>query len=150
MSEAFPISGHLLLPQPEILFLRLYMPLPRHPSGLILAIFRQSLCSHTELSDWTELNRNNNLPPLPPASPAHCSCLSQQFPKCGTWTKSISDAGKGKGRRSVVSDSATPWTVAHQAPLSMGFSRQEYWRVLPFPSPGDLPNPGIEPMSPAL
>ena len=41
-----------------------------------------------------------------------------------------------------------PWTVAHQAPLSMGFSRQEYWSGLPFPSPGDLPNPGIEPRSP--
>ena len=44
----------------------------------------------------------------------------------------------------------TPWTVAHQAPLSMGFSRQEYWSGLPFPSPGDLPNPGIKPGSPAL
>ena len=44
--------------------------------------------------------------------------------------------------------SATPWTVAHQAPLSMGFSRQEYWSRLPFPSPGDLPgDPGIEPTS---
>ena len=45
---------------------------------------------------------------------------------------------------------ATPWTVAHEVPLSMGFSRQEYWSGLPFPSPGDLPDPGIEPMSPAL
>ena len=45
---------------------------------------------------------------------------------------------------------ATPWTVAHQAPPSMGFSRQEYWSGLPFPSPGYLPNPGIEPRSPAL
>ena len=45
---------------------------------------------------------------------------------------------------------ATPWTVACQAPLSVGFSRQEYWSGLPFPSPGDLPNPGIEPRSPAL
>ena len=44
----------------------------------------------------------------------------------------------------------TPWTVAHQAPLSMGFSRHEYWSGLPFPSPGDLPNPGIEPRPPAL
>ena len=44
----------------------------------------------------------------------------------------------------------TPWTIAHQAPLSMGFSRQEYWSGLPFPSPGDLPNPGIEPRSPPL
>ena len=43
---------------------------------------------------------------------------------------------------------ATPWTVAHQARLSMGLSRQEYWRGLPFPSQGDLPNPGIEPGSP--
>ena len=45
---------------------------------------------------------------------------------------------------------ATPWTVAYQAPLSMRFSRQEYWSGLPFPSPGDLPDPGIEPGSPAL
>ena len=44
----------------------------------------------------------------------------------------------------------TPWTVAHQAPLSVGFSRQEYWSGLPFPSPGDLPDPGIEPASAAL
>jgi len=44
----------------------------------------------------------------------------------------------------------TPWTVAYQASLSMGFSRQEYWSGLPFPSPGDLPDPGIEPRSPAL
>ena len=43
---------------------------------------------------------------------------------------------------------ATPWTVAHQAPLSMGFSRQEYWSGLPGPPPGDLPDPGIEPVSP--
>ena len=45
---------------------------------------------------------------------------------------------------------ATPLTVAHQAPLSMGFSRQEYWSGLPFPIPGDLPETGIEPGSPAL
>ena len=52
---------------------------------------------------------------------------------------------------SVMSDPLqTPWTVAHQAPLSMGFSRQESWSGLPFPSPADLPNPGTEPRSPAL
>ena len=45
---------------------------------------------------------------------------------------------------------ATPWTLACQASLSMGFSRPEYWSGLPVPSPGDLPNPGIEPRSPAL
>ena len=44
----------------------------------------------------------------------------------------------------------TPWIVAHQAPPSMGFSRQEYWGGLPLPSPGDLPDPGIEPRSPGL
>ena len=44
----------------------------------------------------------------------------------------------------------TPWTVARWAPLSVGFPRREYWSGLPFPSPGDLPNPGIKPVSPAL
>ena len=51
---------------------------------------------------------------------------------------------------SVVFDSVTPWIVAHQAPVSMGFSRQEYWSGLPCPSPEDLSNPGIEHRSPAL
>ena len=49
---------------------------------------------------------------------------------------------------SVVSDSATPWTVARQAPLSMEFSRQEYWSGFPCPPPGDLPDPGMEPVFP--
>ena len=51
---------------------------------------------------------------------------------------------------SVVSDSATPWTAARQAPLSMGFSRQEYWSGLSCPPPRDLPDPGIKQGSPAL
>ena len=50
----------------------------------------------------------------------------------------------------LSNSSVTPRTIAHQAPLSVGFSRQEYWRGLPFPFPGDLPNPGIELTSPAL
>ena len=51
----------------------------------------------------------------------------------------------------VVPDSfATPWTVARQNPLSMGFPRQEYWSGLPFPPPRNRPDPGIEPVSPAL
>ena len=49
---------------------------------------------------------------------------------------------------SVVSDSATPWTIGRQAPLFMGFPRQEYWSVLPCPPLGDLPEPGIQPASP--
>ena len=54
---------------------------------------------------------------------------------------------------SVMSDSAAPWTVAHQAPLPMEFSRQQYWCDVPFPTPGDLPDPGMKstsPVSPAL
>ena len=54
---------------------------------------------------------------------------------------------------SVASYPATPWTITHQAPLLMGFSRQEYWSGLPYPTPGDLPDLGIEaasPVSPAL
>ena len=51
---------------------------------------------------------------------------------------------------SLAYDSVTPWMVARQAPLSTGFSRQEYWSGLPFPSSGDLPDPEIEPVSPAL
>ena len=59
-------------------------------------------------------------------------------------------SGEKKKSFSRVRLFATPWTVAHQAPLSMGFSRQENWSGLPLPSPGDLPNPGTEPRSPAL
>ena len=54
---------------------------------------------------------------------------------------------------SLVQLFAIPWTIAHQAPLSMGFSRQEYWSGMPSPSPGDLPDPGVVPkslVSPAL
>ena len=47
-------------------------------------------------------------------------------------------------------DSLTPWTIAHHSPLSIEFSREEYWSGLPFPSPGDLPPPGIKPGSPTL
>ena len=68
----------------------------------------------------------------------------------GALPEAVPDLGASSGACSVVSDSVTPWTAAHQAPLSMGFSRQEHWSVLPFPSPGDFPNPGIEPVSPAL
>ena len=57
-------------------------------------------------------------------------------------------SGSGhSANRSVMSDSAQPRTAAHQAPLSMGFSRQESWSGLPFPAPRDLPNPGTGPAS---
>ena len=66
---------------------------------------------------------------------------------------SFSTAGKWKVKVKLLSCLllfATPWTAAYPAPPSMGFSRQEYWSGLPFPSLGDLPDPGIEPRSPAL
>ena len=53
-------------------------------------------------------------------------------------------------RGSHLGSLCDPWTIAHQVPLSVEFSRQEYWSVLPFPSPGDFPDPGNEPVSPAL
>ena len=55
-----------------------------------------------------------------------------------------------KQEKKVISNSATPWTVAYRAAQSMGFCRQEYWNGLSFPSPGDLPDPGIKPSSPTL
>ena len=68
--------------------------------------------------------------------------VSPGKPPMGVW--------KWKWSRSVVSNSATPWTVAYQGPPSMGFSRQEYWSGVPFPPPRDLPDPGIKPRSPTL
>ena len=62
-------------------------------------------------------------------------------------TGSAPQCGVTQRACSLVFDSATPQTVARQAPLSMGFSRQEYWSGLPFPPPGNLPNPGVEPTS---
>ena len=79
------------------------------------------------------------------------SCNMQFFLKQHQRHKPLDQPQKVKVKSlSHVQLFATPWTVAHQAPLSMGFSRQEYWSGLPFPSPGDLPNPGIKPRSPAL
>ena len=82
-------------------------------------------------------------PLFQPRNPRFRECLlnlqGTELTVCPYWTCS------------VVSDSfATPWTVPCQAPLSMGFPRQEYWRGLPFPSPGHLPGPGTEPVSPEL
>ena len=86
---------------------------------------------------WSPSLKHARLP-CPSLSPIVCSNL---YP-LSQW--------KWKWSHSVVSDSATTWTVAYQAPPSMGFSRQEYWSGLPFPSPGDLSNPGNETGSPTL
>ena len=75
---------------------------------------------------------------------AHCSSWSSKVRKyLATEKKEVKSLNH-------VQLFVTPWTVAHQAPLSMGFSRQEYWSGLSFSSPGDLPNPGIEPTPPTL
>ena len=73
--------------------------------------------------------------------------LTHPFPEAGYSRRYLQD-WKWKWNPSVMSNSATTWTVAYQAPPSMEFSRQEYWSRLPFPSPGDLPDPGIKPGSP--
>ena len=85
---------------------------------------------------------------------------TQQWPQ--DWKKSVFIPIPKKGNAKECSSESEsevaqscptlcdPWTVAHQAPPSMGFSRQEYWSGLPFPSPGDLPDPGIKPRSPTM
>ena len=86
---------------------------------------------------------------------------SIRWPKYWSFVLHISPSNESSGlisfrigrvsvSHSVVSNSVTPWTVGHQAPLSMGFPRQEYWGGLPFPSPGDLPDSGVEPRSDSL
>ena len=87
-------------------------------------------------------------PRIQPTSPVSPALLTDSLP--------LSHLRLGWNERKKVKSLShvrffvTPWTVTCQAPLSMGFSRQEYWSGLPFPPPEDLPNPGIEPGSPAL
>ena len=80
--------------------------------------------------------------------------IGRQILNCWTTREVIRTVWKWKTLKvkslSRVQLFATPWTVTNQVPPFMGFSRQEYWSGVPFPSPGDLPNPGIEPRSPAL
>ena len=85
-----------------------------------------------------------------PVTPLHCSSLVKVdvlFPAAEHNPETQSCGGLVT---SVVSDSVTPWTVAHQDLMSVRLPRQEHWRELPFLSPGDLPNPGIKPASPAM
>ena len=77
------------------------------------------------------------------------SCIGRPIKPPGKFNMGVKEREKVKSL-SRVRLFATPWTAAHQAPLSVGFSRQEHWSGLPFPSPGDLPDLGIELGSPAL
>ena len=88
-------------------------------------------------------------PALPPSRcpcPAGSCCLGLGILSVKPTLVRAQEGSEGVSL-SVLSDSLVPWTIAQQAPLSMGFSMQEYWSGLLFPMPGDLPNPGIEPRS---
>ena len=93
-----------------------------------------------------------DFPGGPVVKTAHFRCREHKFyPWWGTRiTNAVQLDQKKVKSLSHVRLFATPWTVAHQTPASMGFSRQEYWSGLPFSSPGNLPNQGIEPRSPTL
>ena len=109
--------------------------------------------SRTWLSDWTTTNTDTNSWNVCYIFRSYISHNYQTHDKTERIFMTLVwlDCFKVKVKSlSCVRLFATPWTVAHQAPPSMGFSRQEYWSGLPFPSPGDLPNPGIEPRSCAL
>ena len=105
----------------------------------------------------TESARNPAFPPFPlnqPKSDSKFQTLSHRKVKFSPYGSVPPSGHAGGGLKSVdfacvLSHSvvSAPWTVAHQAPLSMEFCRQEYWSGLPFPTPEDLPNPGIEPTS---
>ena len=111
------------------------------------------LSAHTHTHTQVKFQNQHSNQMLLSLNPVHDSPSSQLTPN----QVCISDLypphflGSESVNHSMESDSfVTPWTVAHQASLSMGFSRQVYWSGLPLLSPGDLPDPGIKPVSPAL
>ena len=103
-------------------------------------VTQQTMCASTTYQQLSYLTQSLHVP--------QSSLCLLRVPRWG---------GVGRRRPGLKSEDwvqalsfVTPWTAAQQAPQSMGFPRQEYWSWLPFPSPGDLPHPGIEPTSPAL
>ena len=110
-----------------------------HQPPLSMGFFRQEYWSGLPFPSSEDLP-NLGIEPASLLSPA---LSGRFFTTSATWETLVT---KVKVKLlSCVRLFATPWTVAHQAPQSMEFSRQECWSGLPFPSPGDLPNPGIEP-----
>ena len=118
-------------------------------------------CQLTMTSDWVQSTVPSSLGPGRPSHTLHPKALPPASARqwAAPWGPAASllqgrPHSPGRGKCSVwccLADSfATPWTAVCQAPPSTGFSRQEYWSGLPFPSPGDLPHPGMEPTSPAL
>ena len=122
------------------LFLSLSHDLCTHPkfSGAHMCFIVDSVCPPCELrgvcGPWCGQGH-----PVPLAAHRSCSGRVSCSIPWRFWWFSLS----------VVSNSATPWIAAHQAPLFLGFSRQDYWSGLPFPPPGGLPDPEIKPRSPA-
>ena len=82
-------------------------------------------------------------------NPLQCSCLENPRDG-GAWWAAVYGMAQSRTRLKWLSSSSSSRTVIHQAPLSVGLSRQAYWSGLPCPSPGDLPNPGLKPRSSAL
>ena len=149
--SAQDLWGSLPLPRsvaqtPEPLFACLSLCAPATLASILIPL---AACDGSARLLWTRdlpgCARLCAPPPLKPF-PIFLSChISLSGPKC-SHVQIISDTQAC----SIVSDSATPGTVACQAPLSLGFPRQEYGTGFPFPSPGDLPDPGFKPTSPAL
>ena len=79
-----------------------------------------------------------------------CACVCACACICVFTWQCLGNGSLLSNHKAVSNSFVIPWAVAHQTPLSMGFPRHEYWSGLPFPSPGDLPDPGMEPWSPAL
>ena len=145
-----------LPPSPSITFFFFNRKLKEvNPLALLCSnIFGYKICKWTRdwihfLLRWTEREKN----PRTKVKIKHQFSLSDYLcvlcSVCCTWGCKESDmTGQLTHTCTVVSDSVMLWTVACQALQSTGFSRQEYWSGIPFPSPGNLPNPGIKPVSP--
>ena len=102
---------------------------PRWLSG------KESTC---QAGDMGSIPGSGRSPEEGNGNPLQYSCLGNPTDR-GAWRATVH-----RGRKELDTTEQLNWTVAHQAPPSMGFPRQEYWSGLPFPSPGDLPDPGIE------
>ena len=125
---------------------RYSFPLPGLP--VIISLWLSVLQLHIRTLRRNNLSRPSNSNVLYSSDSFHRLCwVSSEF--CKGFFSDIRYRACVPSR-SVVSDSATPRTAARQAPLPLGFSRQEYWSGVPYPPPGDRPNPGMEPRSPTM
>ena len=117
---------------------------------------KKSTCNAGDARDVVSIPGSGRSPGGGNGNPLRCSCLENPRDG-GAWWAAVYGVAQSWTRLKRLSSSSswvqhfpTPWTVALQAPLSMEYSSQEYWSELPFPPPGDLPDPEIKPVSPAL